>query len=61
MLLATLDPATGEDRIVLRMRGIHEVDRILFALVLLELLVLLQERALSLWISLAGDETLGFL
>lgn len=59
-ILATLDPALGDDRIVLRVDRIHEIDGVLDALGLLELFVLGQKGLLRLGIGLTRDE-LGLL
>jgi hypothetical protein len=53
VLLTAFDPTVGDDRIVLRMSRIHEVDRVFLTLVLLKLFVLLEEGGLGLGIGLA--------
>ncbi len=60
MVLATLDPAIPEHRVVLRMDRIHEADDVVLVLVLLELFVLGKQRLLGLRVGLAGDQ-LGLL
>ena len=56
VVLAALDPAAGDHRIVLRMGRVHEVDRVVFALGLLELPIALEKRSLGLGIGLAGHD-----
>ena len=58
--MATLDPATTHDGIMLRMGGVHEEDDVIFTLVFLELLVLSYKFFLVFGRGFAGDE-LGFL
>ena len=48
VVLATLDPAIPEHRVVLRMDRIHEADDVVLVLVLLELFVLGKQRLLGL-------------
>jgi len=57
---APLDPPTRRGRIVLRVHAVHQVDGVVFALVWLDVFVLIEERALRFGVGFAWDD-LGLL
>jgi hypothetical protein len=59
LLLAALDPAAGEHGIVLRMDRVHEVHRVVLALVL-HGVVVLDENCSWIWRSALPGTSLGF-